>query len=158
VQRKSLLRRAIEGSSEYRLSVGEDLKGQTFEALRVCIEGFLAYRPNNLNSDEHLLLCREQSFILLCRLLFIIYAEDRRLLPYKVNSLYTKNRSLGRLRDDIARQLDRTGPRLDDDFPRDSTALWDDLESLFDLIDRGHARTACRPITADCSTPTPIRS
>jgi hypothetical protein len=42
VQRRSLLRRASEGSSEYRLSVGEDLKGQTFEALRVWIEGFLA--------------------------------------------------------------------------------------------------------------------
>lgn len=140
VQRKSLLRRANEGSSEYRLSVGEDLKGQTFEALRVCIEGFLGYRLNKLNPDDHLLLCRKQSFILLCRLLFIMYAEDRRLLPYKINRLYTENRSLGRIRDDIARRRDRGGSGLDDDFSRDSTALWDDLETLFDLIDRGNAR------------------
>ncbi len=140
VERKSLLRRANEGSSEYRLSVGEDLKGQTFEALRVCIEGFLSHAPNNLNSGEYLLLCREQSFILLYRLLFIMYAEDRRLLPYKVNRLYTDNRSLGRLRDDVARRLDRSGSLMEDDFKRDSTSLWDDLETLFDLIDRGHAR------------------
>jgi hypothetical protein len=139
-QRKPLLRRANEGSSEYRLSVGEDLKGQTFEALRVCIEGFLGCGPNELNPDDHLLLCREQSFILLCRLLFIMYAEDRRLLPYKVNRLYTENRSLGRLRDDVARRIDRSGSLLEDDFHLDSTALWDDLEALFDLIDRGHAR------------------
>ena len=139
-QCKSLVRRASEGSSEYRLGVSEGLKGQTFEALRICIEGFLAHAPNGLNPDADLLPCREQSFILLCRLLFIMYAEDRRLLPYRLNRLYTDNRSLGRLRDDIAKRLDRTGPKLDDDFPRDSTALWDDLAGLFDLIDRGHQR------------------
>jgi hypothetical protein len=139
VQRKSPVRRASEGSSEYRLGVSEGLKGQTFEALRICIEGFLAYAPNKLNPDADLLRCREQSFILLCRLLFIMYAEDRRLLPYKLNRLYTENRSLARLRDDVARRLDRTGP-LAEEFARDSTALWDDLESLFDLIDGGKAR------------------
>jgi hypothetical protein len=104
------------------------------------IEGFLAYGPNDLNPDDHLLLCREQSFILLCRLLFIMYAEDRRLLPYKLNRLYTENRSLGRIRDDIARRRDRAGSGLDEDFSRESTALWDDLETLFDVIDRGNAR------------------
>ena len=139
VQRKSLVQRASEGSSEYRLGVSEGLKGPTFEALRTCIEGFLAYAPNQLTPDADLLRSREQSFILLCRLLFITYAEDRRLLPYKLNRLYTENRSLGRLRDDVARRLDRSG-RLDEGFDRASTALWQDLESLFDLIDRGHAR------------------
>jgi hypothetical protein len=139
IERKSLVGRASEGSSEYRLGVSEGLMGQTFEALRICIEALLAYAPNGLNPDADLLRCREESFILLYRLLFILYAEDRRLLPYKVNRLYTDNRSLGRLRDDVSRNLDRTGPKLDD-FRRDSTALWDDLGDLFDLIDRGHAR------------------
>jgi hypothetical protein len=139
MRRKSLIRRAAEGSSEYRLSVGEGLKWQAFNALTYCIQGFLAHAPNGLNPDEHLLLCRGQSFILLCRLLFALFAEDRALLPYKVNALYTDNHSLGRLRDEVAQRLDGVG-RGGDDFDRASTRIWDDLQSLFDLIDGGKAR------------------
>src|SRR5438874_2118855 len=54
VQRKALIRRAVEGGSEYRLGVSEGLKGQTFEALRICIEGYLAFTPNELNAATHL--------------------------------------------------------------------------------------------------------
>src|SRR6185503_6766477 len=80
-----LLKRAIEGSSEYRLGVGEGLKERAFEALRLCIEGFLSLPANGLSHEADLMSCREQSFVLLYRLLFIMYAEDRRLLPYRVN-------------------------------------------------------------------------
>lgn len=135
--RESLVTRALKGSSEYRLGVSEGLKGQTFEALRICIEGFLAYPANGFQGEKDLSACREQSFILLSRLLFIMFAEDRRLLPYKVHSAYTKNRSLGRLRDDISARLDKVARRAEDDFNRQSTALWDDLQDLFDLIDNG---------------------
>jgi hypothetical protein len=139
VQRKSLIRRAAEGSSEYRLGVGEGLKGQAFEALRVCIEGFLAFGPNKLEAGGDLLLCREQGFILLCRLLFILFAEDRRLLPYGVNPRYTRNRALGRVRDEVAQRMERVRQGVEEDYDRNATALWDDLDGLFDLIDKGHA-------------------
>jgi type I restriction-modification system DNA methylase subunit len=138
--RKPLVRRALEGSSEYRVGVSEGLKGQTFEALRICIEGFIARDANDLSAARDLSRCREQSFTLLGRLLFIMFAEDRRLLPYKVNRLYTDNRALGRLRDDVATQLDRARRDAEHDFSRDSTALWDDLAGLFDLIDKGNGR------------------
>lgn len=136
--RKPLIARAVEGSSEYRLGVGEGLKERTFEALRLCIEGFLTLPANGLTPADHLPLCREQSFILLYRLLFLMYAEDRRLLPYRVNRLYTNNRSLGRHRDEIAGALDRLQQGRGQDYSRESTALWMDLHDLFDLVDRGH--------------------
>jgi len=139
VQRKSLIRRAAEGSSEYRLGVGEGLKGQAFEALRVCIEGFLAYGPNGLEPERDLLPCREHGFILLCRLLFVLFAEDRRLLPYGVNPRYTRNRTLGRVRDEVAQRMERVRQGVEEDYGRNATALWDDLDGLFDLIDKGHA-------------------
>ena len=41
--RKRLIQRAVEGSSAYRVGVSEGLKEKAFEALRVCIEGFLAH-------------------------------------------------------------------------------------------------------------------
>ena len=138
--RTPLIQRATTGSSEYRVGIGQDLRMRVFEALRLCIEGFLKYAPNRLDPLSDLSLCREQSFIFLYRILFVIYAEDRQLLPYRRNKLYTENRSLGRYRDEIASRLDSLGRRGVEDFEDDSTALWEDLASLFDLIDSGKKR------------------
>ena len=139
-ERASLIERAAKGSSEYRLGVGEGLKAHVFEALRISIEGFLTFGRNNLDSERDLAHCHEESFILLYRLLFIMYAEDRRLLPYDVNGLYTKNRSLGRFRDELAHRLDRIDDGRAEDYSCDSTDIWRELQSLFDLIDVGGAR------------------
>ncbi|HUT23142.1 MAG TPA: hypothetical protein VM492_02240, partial [Sumerlaeia bacterium] len=128
--------RAKEGSSEYRLGIGEDLKMRVFEALRFCIEGFLKFPPNHLDEGQ-ISLCREQSFVFLYRLLFAMYAEDRGLLPYRKNQLYTENRSLGRFRVDIAAKLDRLGTWGAKDYSKEATSLWDDVQDLFDLIDSG---------------------
>lgn len=135
--RRPLVKRAVEGSSEYRIGVGEGLKDQAFEALRLCIEGFLKFPQNNLAPEEDMDRCREQSFILLYRLLFIMYAEDRQLLPYRINTTYTENRSLGRHRDEIATRLDRARLNPIEDYSEDSTDIWEDLQTLFDLVDRG---------------------
>ena len=138
-ERTPLIQRAIEGSSEYSLGVGEELKERVFEALRLCVEGFVTYSPNGLNPSADLPLCQESSFVLLYRLLFIMYAEDRGLLPYRINTTYTRNRSLARHRDDVAAKLDDVYRGVDrQDYSYDTTELWDDLNDLFDLIDRGH--------------------
>jgi hypothetical protein len=135
--RKPLIKRAIEGSNEYRLGVSEGLKERVFEALRICIHGLISHSANELDPKNDLGLCREQSLILLYRLLFVMYAEDRELLPYRSNRLYRENRSLRRLRDEIGAQLDSLKGGTGEDFDRDSQGLWEDLLSLFDLIDSG---------------------
>jgi len=132
-----LIDRAIAGSSAYRLGVSEGLKARVFDALGLCIEGFLANEQNGLTPNpETLAVVREHSFTLLYRLLFILYAEDRLLLPIESNRLYRDNRSLRRHRREIASELDRPGP---DSFGEE-TGLYDDLRTLFDLVDRGHGR------------------
>ena len=139
-ERAALIERAAKGSSEYRLGVGEGLKEQVFKALRISIEGFLTFGRNNLDPERDRAHCHEESFILLYRLLFIMYAEDRRLLPYRVNGLYTENRSLSRFRDQLAGRLDRIADGREEDYSCDSTDIWRELQSLFDLIDVGGAR------------------
>jgi hypothetical protein len=134
--RAPLVERALRGSSEYALSVGEGLKGRVFEALRLCIEGFLTNAPNGLDPARDLELCREQSFVLLYRLLFIMYAEDRFLLPYRRNPQYTRDYSLGRRRDEIALGIDRG----QEPGQPGQTTLWKDLVDLFQLIDSGKPR------------------
>ena len=138
-ERTPLVERAARGSSEYRLGVGEGLKERVFEALRISIEGFLKFSPNNLDPHRDLALCHDQSFILLYRLLFIMYAEDRGLLPYRKNRLYTQNRSLGRYRDEIAERLERINDGREEDYSCDSPRIWSDLYSLFDIINVGRA-------------------
>ena len=140
-ERKPLIQRAVDGSSEYSIGVGEELRDRVFEALRLCVEGFISHQENALNPEQDLRACQEHSLIFLYRLLFIMYAEDRGLLPYRRNQTYTNNRSLARHRDDIATRLDQVSRGLlSTDYLRDDTALWDDLQDLFDLIDRGHRR------------------
>lgn len=140
-ERKPLVARAVEGSGEYAVAVGEELRDRVFEALRLCVEGFVSYLPNRLNPSRDLRDCWEHGLIFLYRLLFVFYAEDRGLLPYRSNQIYTKNRSLARHRDDVAARLDQVyqGVRVSD-YPRTTTELWGDLNDLFDLIDRGHRR------------------
>ena len=140
-ERKPLLQRAVEGSSEYSIGVSEELRDRVFEAQRLCIEGFLGLRENVLDPQNELRSCQENSLIFLYRLLFIMYAEDRSLLPYRRNQTYTNNRSLARHRDEVASRLDQVTRGLDAmDYSRKDTNLWDDLQDLFDLIDRGHKR------------------
>jgi hypothetical protein len=138
--RSPLLKRAIDGSSEYSVAVGEELKDRVFEALRLAIEGFISHSANGLDGEADLRLCQEQSLLLLYRILFILYGEDRGLLPYRINRTYTNNRSLARRRDDVASRLDQVAQGMRGvDFSRTKVDLWQDLQDLFDLIDRGHA-------------------
>lgn len=131
--------RAVQGSAEYAIGIGENLKDRVYEALPICIEGLLSVGDNNLDPVTDLSFCKEQSLILLYRLLFIMFAEDRCLLPYRRNRVYTRNRSLARRRDEIAARLDPAQyHRQKDEFSRDCFDLWADLSELFDLIDRGH--------------------
>jgi hypothetical protein len=136
-ERRPLIERAIEGSNIYRLGIGEGLKGRVFHALESCIRGFLSHPGNNLDPAHDLSLCRDKSLVLLYRLLFVMYAEDRDLLPYRRNRLYRDNRSLSRQRDDIAGELDRLEEGRGEEFARDTFSIWEHLTALFDLVDKG---------------------
>lgn len=130
--RVPLIERARKGSTEYRVAVGGALRGQVFEALRWCIEGFLSHKPNGLDPARDMAECRANAFTLLFRLLFILFAEDRTLLPHGRNPAYTKACSLSRQHSDLAGQL----------LSERGTAVWDDWKALFAIIDAGKATYA----------------
>jgi type I restriction-modification system DNA methylase subunit len=145
LERPALVIRARAGSSHYRIGVGDGLKQRVFEALRLCTEGFISHKPNAIDAKTDLEVCRYNSLVLLYRLLFILYAEDRKLLPYGVDRAYTDNRSLGRFRDEIANRLDRIRERREPDYRSGEVTLWPDLHNLFMLIDDGAARYRVPP-------------
>ena len=118
--------------------LARELKDRVFEALRLSVEGFISNPENNLDPSTDLPLCQSNSLVLLYRLLFVMYAEDRSLLPYRVNDIYTKNRSLARHRVEVATKLDNISRNIDkNDFRKDTLELWQDVKALFDLVDRG---------------------
>jgi hypothetical protein len=145
LERPALVGRARTGSSHYRIGVGGGLKQRVFEALRLCTEGFISHGPNAIDANNDLEVCRYNSLVLLYRLLFILYAEDRKLLPYGVDRAYTDNRSLGRFRDEIANRLDKIRERREPDYRSNQVTLWPDLHNLFLLIDEGAARYRVPP-------------
>jgi hypothetical protein len=70
-----------------------------------------------------------QTMIILFRLLFVAYAEDRGLLPLDINDAYTSNALKT-----LARRI------LDDPeqaFAEKSTSIWADLVQVWDVIDTG---------------------
>ena len=75
----------------------------------------------------------EQTLVLLFRLLFIAYAEDRELLPYRGNELYR-----AAALKTTARQLATLANGGGSFAGATTTSLWSDLIKLFDAIDQGN--------------------
>ena len=90
----SLVARAVAGSTAYRQGIGEDMRDRAFDALRLCVEGFLAEPDTDLDPAADLAESRDASFVLIYRLLFAMFAEDRGLLPLGRNA--TSIRRTGR--------------------------------------------------------------
>jgi hypothetical protein len=76
-------------STDYARGVGDSLKGQVYEALRHLAQGFLDYPQNELTSDTQTLRkIYDNSLIVLYRLLSVLYAESRDLLPARESEMY----------------------------------------------------------------------
>ncbi|WP_166398170.1 Eco57I restriction-modification methylase domain-containing protein [Rubrobacter marinus] len=123
----------LRGSVEYSLGVGDALKGQVYEALRHLAQGFLDHPRNGLSTDEKTLAeVQDNALILLYRLLFVLYAEARDLLPVRANTQYREYYGLYAIKHDAASGIESGRPLL----PGGAT-LWYRLKELFGIIDAG---------------------
>ena len=129
---QSFLDDVLSGSIRYTVSVSDDLGDKIYLALEELINGFLTYPDNNLTTSDTDTI-HEKCLILLYRLLFVLYAESRGLLPLE-NAEYRSEYSLEVLATDIHNKLDEnsTIPELRSDY-------WTRLQTLFTLIDKGWA-------------------
>ncbi|HEX9373037.1 MAG TPA: N-6 DNA methylase, partial [Roseiflexaceae bacterium] len=120
-------------SADYAHGVSDTLKAQVYDALRHLAQGFLDYSGNRLQLDRATLkTIYDHALIVLYRLLFILYAEARELLPLRASELYRGEYSLFALTRDVERKL-RAGVRL---LPTSAT-LWPRLQALFQIINAG---------------------
>lgn len=120
-------------SADYARSVGESLKDQVYDALRHIAQGFLDYPANKLRPDpDTLRAIHDNSLILLYRMIFILYAESRELLPLRESRQYRDTYSLHAIKQQVARDL-AFGRTL---LPT-SARLWPQLKELFTAINLG---------------------
>ncbi len=127
---QSFLDDVLSGSIRYTVSVSDDLGDKIYLALEELINGFLTFPNTNLNVSDTKMI-HENCLILLYRLLFVLYAESRGLLPLE-NREYQSEYSLDALATEIHDKLDdhSTIPKLKSDY-------WTRLHDLFTLIDKG---------------------
>lgn len=128
----SLLDAILRENALHAQAIGDELKGRVYEALLELTRGFGSWEANalDLRQDEVRTRIRNSSFVVLFRLLFLFYAESRDLLPLG-NAQY-RAVSLEALRE-RARGATREGNRPSPI----STALWDSLKNLFQVVDKG---------------------
>ena len=126
----SFLDDVLSGSIRYTVSVSDDLSDNIYLALEELINGFLVYQGNNLTTSD-IKTIHENCLILLYRLLFVLYAEGRGLLPLE-NREYQSEYSLDALTTEIHDKLDNhsTIPKLKSEY-------WTHLHDLFTHIDKG---------------------
>ena len=134
-QSKTFLEHVHESSTNYAAELSDSLKDKVFDRIfRQLARGFLHYRKKELaiqtETDESLKDIYNGTLTLLYRLLFILYAEDRDLLP--VTEPAYRHYSLARLKQRVAELRDKKSILTDL-----STDLWSDLDTLFRIVDIG---------------------
>ncbi len=124
---------ALDEGRLWETKVSQDLGQRVFDDLFPRLTAALAHNdPQAVHpyTRDYLEQVHRAALILLYRLLFVLYAEDRDLLPAR-DKRYD-DYSLRWLRQDIARRTDEG-----DTFSTTATRAWQHLRSLFRAIDKG---------------------
>ncbi len=122
----TFLETALDEGKRYEQRVAQSLAGVVFERVFPSLVQALADA-----TDQPMPRIREAALIFLYRLLFVLFAEDRGLLPVN-DSRYDDYGLRKRVRDDVAKRKARH-----DTFSGAASSYYDHLTTLFRLIDRG---------------------
>ncbi|MEA5518089.1 Eco57I restriction-modification methylase domain-containing protein [Limnoraphis robusta] len=128
-QGRNFLERVREGSTTYATRVGNELKALVFDRIFPDLAGgFVAdatRRGKQVTSEQ----VYEATLSFLYKLLFLLYAEARNLLPIEGDY---RNYSLIKLTQEVAQGIDSHR-----NLSQTSTGMYDRLLGLFQIIDRG---------------------
>ena len=138
----SFLETALLEGRRHEQQVAQDISGTVFERVFPALVGALA-----ATSDDDLPAVREAALIFLYRLLFVLYAEDRGLLP--VNDPRYEDYGLRKpVREHVARRMDAGAV-----FSDNASSYYDHLMTLCELIDGGDASIGLPPYNGGLFAP-----
>ena len=127
----SFLEAALAEGRRYEEQVAQDLSGVVFESVFPALVRALADAAQKGGTGAGLPEVHKAALIFLYRLLFVLYAEDRGLLPVN-DSRYDDYGLRKRVRDDVARRMAES-----DAFSAAASNYYDRLLNLFRIIDQG---------------------
>ena len=142
---RTFLEDALEEGRRYEEQVARDLSNVVFDTVFPALVAALAQASQQ--STYSLPEIRDAALIFLYRLLFVLYAEDRGLLPVN-DRRYDDYGLRQRVRDDIA-QRTRDG----DTFSTEAASYYNHLMTLFTLIDKGDASIGLPPYNGGLFAP-----
>ena len=128
---ESFLEAALAEGRRYEEQVAQDLSGVVFESVFPALVQALADAAQKRGSGASLPEVHKAALIFLYRLLFVLYAEDRGLLPVN-DSRYDDYGLRKRVRDDVADRMKES-----DTFSGAASNYYDRLLNLFRIIDQG---------------------
>ncbi len=138
----TFLEAALAEGRRYEQQVAQDLSTVVFErAFPSLVEALADFGGADLAQ------VRQAALVLLYRLLFVLYAEDRGLLPVN-DSRYDDYGLRKRVRDDIARRM-----ADGDAFSTHAASYYDHLMTLCKLIDKGDASIGLPPYNGGLFAP-----
>lgn len=123
----------LERSRDYAADLGSRLRDRVYEEAVPSLAMALAPRFQGDLDEEALSHVYEQALTVLFRLLFVAYAEDKDLLPYRSNGVYREHALKTRARDLAERAAAGTL-----DFDDHATDLWDEVATLWLAVDKGN--------------------
>jgi len=131
--RKGSFEDILEKSSVYAADLGSRLRERTYDDVVPGLAMAMAKaRSIEKPTAQDLAVTYEMTLAVLFRLLFIAYAEDKDLLPYRTNEQYRLRSLKEKARELVSIKDSGTG------FDA-STTHWDEVARLWKAIDKGHA-------------------
>lgn len=133
VERRTFHEYALAETRQYEERVSQDLGGRVFATVFPDLANALAAGDAEAPTPftrAYLDGIRDAALILLYRLLFVLYAEDRALLPIRDKRYY--DYSLRRIREEVRDKRD-----IGAAFSATASRTWDDLRNLFTAISQG---------------------
>ncbi len=131
---EQILERSADYVAELAVRLRERVYHETVPTLARAVAARLQSEPGSEGLNESDLAgAYEQVMVILFRLLFVAYAEDKDLLPYRSNGKYADH-SLSHK----ARLLAEDRHKGADDYDAGSTDLWDDVKQLWGAVNLGN--------------------
>jgi hypothetical protein len=119
----------LAASADHAAALGARLRTRVYERVVPALAVAIANEMNATTEDD-LAEAYHRTLTILFRLLFVAYAEDRGLLPYQRNPLYTK-KALKTLAREFTDNPDLT-------FDSASADRWNDLKAVWRAVDDGN--------------------
>jgi hypothetical protein len=131
---ENFLEEVLHESEDHAKAIGNNLKENVYKAMKKIADGFFGRPQNNLDKNDGAAqeLVQKNTMLLLYRLLFLLYAEDRNLLDV-TKPKYLSNHSFRR----IKKEVEEKRGRIEQGYDNSGTTIWDRLKSLFELINLG---------------------